>query len=78
MQQVGVCRDFAHLAITFCRCLNIPARYATGYLGDIGVPPDHGADGFFRMVRSVFERGPKVRGGIRSTRGTIAPVSDAL
>ena len=35
----GVCRDFAHLAITFCRCMNIPARYATGYLGDIGVPP---------------------------------------
>ncbi len=37
---VGVCRDFAHLAITLCRCLNIPARYATGYLGDIGVPRD--------------------------------------
>jgi transglutaminase-like putative cysteine protease len=36
----GVCRDFAHLAVTFCRCLNIPARYCTGYLGDIGVPPD--------------------------------------
>jgi transglutaminase-like putative cysteine protease len=36
--RVGVCRDFQHLAITFCRCLNIPARYATGYLGDIGVP----------------------------------------
>ena len=35
---VGVCRDFQHLAITFCRALNIPARYATGYLGDIGVP----------------------------------------
>jgi transglutaminase-like putative cysteine protease len=35
----GVCRDFAHLAITLCRCLNIPARYCTGYLGDIGVPP---------------------------------------
>ena len=34
----GVCRDFAHLAIAFCRCLNIPARYCTGYLGDIGVP----------------------------------------
>jgi transglutaminase-like putative cysteine protease len=34
----GVCRDFAHLAITLCRCLNIPARYCTGYLGDIGVP----------------------------------------
>ena len=38
-EQVGVCRDFTHLAIAFCRCLNIPARYATGYLGDIGVPP---------------------------------------
>jgi len=35
----GVCRDYAHLAITLCRCLNIPARYCTGYLGDIGVPP---------------------------------------
>jgi transglutaminase-like putative cysteine protease len=35
----GVCRDFAHLALAFCRCLNIPARYCTGYLGDIGVPP---------------------------------------
>ncbi len=35
----GVCRDMAHLAITFCRCLNIPARYCTTYLGDIGVPP---------------------------------------
>ena len=34
----GVCRDFTHLAITLCRCMNIPARYATGYLGDIGVP----------------------------------------
>jgi transglutaminase-like putative cysteine protease len=38
-ERCGVCRDFQHLAITFCRCLNIPARYATGYLGDIGVPP---------------------------------------
>ena len=34
----GVCRDFQHLAITLCRCVNIPARYATGYLGDIRVP----------------------------------------
>lgn len=34
----GVCRDFAHLAVALCRCMNIPARYATGYLGDIGVP----------------------------------------
>lgn len=39
-EQRGVCRDFAHLAITLCRCMNIPARYATGYLGDIGVPID--------------------------------------
>jgi len=37
-ERVGVCRDFQHLAVTFCRALNIPARYATGYLGDIGVP----------------------------------------
>ena len=36
---VGVCRDFAHLSIALCRCMNIPARYCTGYLGDIGVPP---------------------------------------
>ena len=39
MERKGVCRDFAHLAVTFCRCMNIPARYCTGYLGDIGVPP---------------------------------------
>jgi transglutaminase-like putative cysteine protease len=38
-ERVGVCRDFAHLAVALCRCMNIPARYATGYLGDIGVPP---------------------------------------
>jgi transglutaminase-like putative cysteine protease len=38
-ERIGVCRDFQHLAIAFCRALNIPARYATGYLGDIGIPP---------------------------------------
>ena len=37
-ERFGVCRDFQHLAVTLCRALNIPARYATGYLGDIGVP----------------------------------------
>ncbi|MGO9391390.1 transglutaminase-like domain-containing protein [Rhodoblastus sp.] len=37
---IGVCRDFAHLAIALCRCMNVPARYCTGYLGDIGVPRD--------------------------------------
>jgi len=39
---VGVCRDYAHLAVALCRCLNIPARYCTGYLGDIGMPPPYG------------------------------------
>ena len=38
-ERLAVCRDFAHLAITLCRCMNIPARYCTGFLGDIGVPP---------------------------------------
>jgi transglutaminase-like putative cysteine protease len=40
-ERVGVCRDFQHLAVTLCRSLNIPARYATGYLGDIAVPPSN-------------------------------------
>jgi transglutaminase-like putative cysteine protease len=39
-ERVGVCRDFAHLSIALCRCMNIPARYVNGYLGDIGVPQD--------------------------------------
>ncbi|MET0546805.1 MAG: transglutaminase family protein [Caulobacterales bacterium] len=39
-EQVGVCRDYAHLAVTLCRCMSVPARYCTGYLGDIGVPQD--------------------------------------
>jgi transglutaminase-like putative cysteine protease len=37
-ERFGVCRDFQHLAVTLCRALHIPARYATGYLGDIRVP----------------------------------------
>jgi len=45
-ERTGVCRDFAHLAITFCRCMNIPARYCTGYLSDIGIPPPHGVMDF--------------------------------
>jgi transglutaminase-like putative cysteine protease len=40
-QRRGVCRDYAHLAIALCRCMNIPARYCTGYLGDIGLPPPY-------------------------------------
>ncbi len=39
-ERTGVCRDFAHLAVSLCRCVNIPARYCTGYLGDIRLPPD--------------------------------------
>jgi transglutaminase-like putative cysteine protease len=45
-ERVGVCRDFAHLAVAFCRCMNIPARYCTGYLGDIGMPPPYGVMDF--------------------------------
>jgi transglutaminase-like putative cysteine protease len=37
-EALGVCRDYAHLAVALCRCMNIPARYCTGYMGDIGVP----------------------------------------
>lgn len=39
-ERIGVCRDFAHLAVALCRCMNVPARYCNGYLGDIGVPPN--------------------------------------
>ena len=45
-ERKGVCRDFAHLAIAFCRCMNIPARYCTGYLGDMGTPPPYGVMDF--------------------------------
>jgi transglutaminase-like putative cysteine protease len=40
-RKTGVCRDFAHLAVTLCRCMNIPARYCTGYISDIGLPPPY-------------------------------------
>ncbi len=49
----GVCRDFAHLAIAFCRCMNIPARYCTGYLSDIGEPEPH-PPGDFAAWMEVF------------------------
>jgi transglutaminase-like putative cysteine protease len=52
----GVCRDFVHLAVTFCRCMNIPARYRTGYLGDIGMPPPLFADGLCGLVRGLSRR----------------------
>jgi len=52
-ERVGVCRDFTHLAVTLCRCMNIPARYCTGYLGDIGVPPPY-APGDFAAWMEVY------------------------
>ena len=54
-ERVGVCRDYQHLAVAFCRALNIPARYVAGYLGDIGVPYTW-PDGFQRLVRSLPRR----------------------
>ena len=45
-EQRGVCRDYAHLAVAFCRCMNIPARYCTGYLGDMGTPKPWGVMDF--------------------------------
>jgi len=47
---VGVCRDYAHLAIAFCRCMNIPARYCTGYLGDMGTLPPYGVGDFAAWI----------------------------
>ena len=58
-QGTGVCRDFAHLALTFCRCMNIPARYCTGYMGDIGIPPDPAPMDFLGLV-SGLSVGPVV------------------
>ena len=54
---VGVCRDFAHLAIALCRCMNIPARYCTGYLGDIGVPIDVNPMDFSAWFEVFLDRG---------------------
>ena len=69
----GVCRDFAHLAVTLCRCMNIPARYCTGYLGDIGVPPDD-RRWIFRAWFEVYLSGQLVH---RSTPATISRASAA-
>ena len=54
-EQRGVCRDYAHLAVTLCRCVNIPARYCTGYLGDIGVPPPHGPMDFAAWFEAYLD-----------------------
>ena len=49
-ERSGVCRDYAHLAVTFCRCLNIPARYCTGYLTDVGLPPPYPPNDFAAWI----------------------------
>lgn len=55
--RTGVCRDYAHLAVTFCRCMNMPARYCTGYLGDIGMPPPYGTMDFAAWFEVFLEGG---------------------
>ncbi len=54
-ERIGVCRDFAHLAVAFCRCMNIPARYCTGYLGDIGMPPPYGPMDFAAWFEAYLD-----------------------
>ena len=56
-ERKGVCRDYAHLAIALCRCLNIPARYCTGYLGDIGMPPPYAPMDFAGWFEAYMEGG---------------------
>ena len=50
-----MCRDYAHLAVAFCRCMNIPARYCTGYLGDIGIPPPYGPMDFAAWFEAYLD-----------------------
>jgi transglutaminase-like putative cysteine protease len=57
LEKRGVCRDYAHLALAFCRCLNMPARYCTGYLGDIGMPPPYAAMDFAGWFEVYLEGG---------------------
>jgi transglutaminase-like putative cysteine protease len=51
----GVCRDYAHLAIAFCRCMNIPARYCAGYLGDMGTPPPYSVMDFAAWFEAYLD-----------------------
>jgi transglutaminase-like putative cysteine protease len=73
LERVGVCRDFAHLAVAFCRCMNVPACYVNGFLGDIGVPPDP-APMDYNAWFEVFLDGA----GSPSMPATICHASDAL
>jgi transglutaminase-like putative cysteine protease len=56
-EKLGVCRDFTHLAVAFCRCMNIPARYCTGYLGDIGTAPPYGPMDFAAWFEVFLDGG---------------------
>jgi transglutaminase-like putative cysteine protease len=73
-ERVGVCRDFAHLAITLCRCMNIPARYCTGYLGDIGVVPPDPAPMDFSAWFEVFLDGRRLTPDARHNRPRIGRI----
>ena len=55
-QSGGMCRDFAHVGVSFCRALGIPARYVFGYLPDIGIPGPYPDDGLPRLVRGLARR----------------------
>jgi transglutaminase-like putative cysteine protease len=67
MERQGVCRDFQHPAITFRRALNIPARYATGYLGDIGVVASPSPMDFAAWLEVAYPRRPAQPAPYRST-----------
>jgi transglutaminase-like putative cysteine protease len=74
---VGVCRDFAHLALTLCRCMNIPARYCTGYMGDIGIPPMPGPMDFSGWFE-VFLGGHWYTADARSNKPRIGRILMAI
>ena len=77
-ERIGVCRDFAHLAVAFCRCLNIPARYINGHLGDIGVPVVDPMD-FSAWIEVFLDglvvdfRSPQQHSADRQDRGRARP-----
>ena len=72
-ERKGVCRDYAHLAITLCRCMNIPARYCTGFLGDIGVPPSDSAMDFSAWFE-VFLGGEWITADARHNKPRIGRI----
>ncbi len=73
-ERKGVCRDYTHLAITFCRCMNIPARCCNGYLGYIGMPPPFGPDDF----AAWFEAYLGGRGHVFDARNNVPRIGRVL